>query len=373
MIRLALVGCGAVTEEEHLPALRGLRDVEVVAVADPDAERLNQVADRFRIPGRYPDVDALLGDARIDAVAICVPAKIHREVTLPVLAAGKHVLIEKPPGLSLDDADAIIEQAGRSSAKTMVGYHMRWHRLVRQARAVVVSGVLGPLESIRVVWYGPRDDVALPPWRLRRELGGGALVETAIDHFDLVRFLLRTEVEEIFAMSRPGRRDDEAAVISAKLANGLLASAAFSERTPEDIEIEICGMAGRLRVSCARAEGLAFYPAGDNPASPRARMRRIPEVLKAVPQGLFNLWSGGDFRTSYRSQWRHFIDAIKNGTPVECTLKDGRAALQIALAAVESVLRRGPVLVREAGRRVTPPASIANTTSTGSLGRSPVV
>lgn len=369
MIRLAFVGCGAVTEEEHLPALRTFRDVEVVAVADPNPERLNHLADRFRIPRRYPDVDALLGDAPIDAVGICVPAAIQRQVTLPVLAAGKHVLIEKPPGLSLDDVDAMI--AGRGSAKTMVGYHMRWHRLVRRARAVVESGILGPLESIRVVWYGPRDDVALPPWRLHRHLGGGALVETAIDHFDLLRFLLGTEVEEIFALSRPGRRDDEAAVISATLANGLLASAVFSERTPEDIEIEICGMAGRLRVSCARAEGLALYPAGDNPASPRARLRRIPEVLKAVPQGLLNLWSGGDFRTSYCAQWRHFIDAIKNDTRVECTLEDGRAALQIALAAVESVARRRPVLVRHAGPSVMPTTPTAGAMPTGHGGYPP--
>ncbi len=354
MIRLAFVGCGAVTEEEHLPAIQAFRDVQVVAVADPNPERLHHVADRFRIPQRYKDVDALLDDPGIDAVGICVPATIQRQVILPVLAAGKHVLVEKPPGLSLDDVDQMITHARRSPGKTMVGYHMRWHRLVRQARAVIASGVLGPLESIRVVWYGLRDDTNLPLWRERRDLGGGALVETAVDHFDLWHFLLQTEVEEIFALSRSGRRDDEAAVVSAVLANGIFASAVFSERTTDDIEVEVCGLAGRLRVSCARVEGLAFYPAGANPASPRARLRRIPEVLAALPQGLVNLWGGGDFKTSYRHQWRHFVDAIESDIPVGCTLEDGRAALQTALAAVESAAGRRPVRLRHASRTITP-------------------
>ncbi len=336
MIRLALVGCGAVAEEEHLPAIQGLRDVEVVAVADPNPVRLHRVGDRFKIRGRYPDVTTLLEHDGIDAVGICVPAGAHREVILPVLAAGKHVLIEKPPGLSLSDLDEAIALARRSRGKAMVGYHMRWHRLVRQARAFIATGALGRLESIRVVWYGPRDDTDLPAWRERRQLGGGALLETALDHFDLWRFLLGTEVDEVFAFSRSGRREDEVAVVSATLANGVLASAVFSERTPEDIEIEVCGLKGRLRVSCARVEGLAFYPAGSNPASLSARLRRIPEILSALPQGIANLRSGGDFKASYQSQWRHFFDAIAHDLPIECTLEDGRAALQTSLAALES-------------------------------------
>ncbi len=354
MIRLAFVGAGAVVEEEHLPAVQGLRGLRVVAVADPDPVRLERVAGRFRIPQRFRDVDALLAGSEVDAVAVCVPASVHRQVALPALAAGKHVLLEKPPCLSLDDVDAMIAAAQRTRAKVMVGYHMRWHRLVRRAAALLRSNVVGPLESVRVVWYGPRDDVNLPPWRARRDLGGGALVETAVDHFDLLRFLIGAEIEEIFALSRSGRRDDEAAVVSAVFANGVLGSAAFSERTTEDIEFEVCGLAGRLRVCCARAEGLALYASGTNPASPGSRLRRLPDVLAALPRGLANLRTGGDFKVSYRQEWRHFVDAITNDTPVGCTLQDGRAALQTALAAVQSAVEHRPVRLAGAARAIAP-------------------
>jgi myo-inositol 2-dehydrogenase/D-chiro-inositol 1-dehydrogenase len=233
----------------------------------------------------------------------------------------------------------------------MVGYHMRWHRMVRQARALLDQGVLGPLESVRMIWYGPRDDRDLPEWRARRELGGGALIETGVDHFDLWRHLVGADVDEIFARSRSGRRDDEAAVVSAVFDNGVLGSAVFSERTTEDIEFEVCGAAGRLRVSCNRVEGLALHPAGSDPASPRARLRRIPEILRLLPTALRNLRQGGDFKTSYRTQWEHFLGAIRTGGPVGCTLADGRAALQTALAAVESAASGHPVRLSAATRR----------------------
>jgi len=215
--------------------------------------------------------------------------------------------------------------------------------MVREAHAIIESGVLGPIESIRMVWYGPRDDIALPAWRARRELGGGALIETGVDHFDLWRFLLGREVAEIFARSRSGRRDDEAAVVSVVFDNGVLGSAVFSERTTEDIEFEVCGAAGRLRVSCNRVEGLSLYPLGVDPASLRARIRRVPELLRLLPTGLGNLRRGGEFRTSYRDEWQHFVNAIKTGGPVGCSLEDGRAALQTALAAVESAVTGRPV------------------------------
>ena len=354
MIRLAFVGCGAVTEEEHLPALAGLDGIQTVAAVDPDPRRLQHVADHFQIRARYRDVESLLSASDIDAVAVCIPATVHAAAVVPVLEAGKHLFVEKPPGLSLDDVDRMIDAARSRPVKALVGYHMRWHRLVRQARGIIASGALGAIESVRLVWYGPRDDQYLPPWRERRDLGGGALVETAVDHFDLLRYLLGTEVDEIFALSRPGRREDENAVVSGVLANGILVSAVFSERTTGDIEVEVCGSEARLRVSCERFEGLALYPNGSSPGSVRSRLKRLPQIARVLPSGLMNLRQGGDFKVSYREQWRHFRDAIQRDLPVECTLEDGRAALQIALAAAESATVGRPVQIGRASRKMVP-------------------
>ena len=108
-LRFGLIGCGRVTETLHLPALKQLDDADVVALADISGDRLNKVADLFHIPDRYPDYQCLLADCSIDAVAVCVPARFHVDVALAALEAGKHLFIEKPLALGLDECDRLIE------------------------------------------------------------------------------------------------------------------------------------------------------------------------------------------------------------------------------------------------------------------------
>src|SRR5262249_36826400 len=155
------------------------------------------------------------------------------------LTAGKHVLIEKPLALCLEDCDRLLQASRQSQGRCLMGFHMRWHRLIRTARDLVAGDLLGPLESIRCVWNSPRSDRNGPARRQRRATGGGALVELGVYQFDLWRFLLGSEVEEVHARVRHGTREDEAAVVSGRLANGVLASAAASERTSHEVEVEI--------------------------------------------------------------------------------------------------------------------------------------
>lgn len=354
-LKLGVIGCGQVAEHKHLIVLQHLPNVEVVAAADLDPGRLQLVADRFHIARRYTDYDALLDNPEVEAVAVCVPAQFHAEVALAVMKAKRHLFIEKPLALSLDDCDRLIEGARHTPVKIMVGFHMRWHRLVRQARALIQQGALGDLESLHAVWNSPiRYDGSLPAWRYQRSQGGGALVEIAVHHFDLWRFLLQSEVTEIFAMTRFEQQVDETATVSARMANSVLATGFFSERTGHDSEVYLYGRAGRLRVSCLRFDGLEFFPAASVPGGLQTRLRQLAHLLKELPHGIFNRLPGGEYIASYQAQWRHFIESIRNDTPVECTLEDGRRALQVVLAAVESASRGRPVEVSQASRHIIP-------------------
>ncbi|MGH9928814.1 MAG: Gfo/Idh/MocA family protein [Pyrinomonadaceae bacterium] len=354
-LKLGLIGCGQVTEHKHLLVLERLAGAEVVALADTDSERLRHVADRYHITNRYPDYRALLENPAIEAVAVCVPPQLHAAVAIAVMKANKHLLIEKPLALRSADCDRLLENAQSCQTKIMVGFHMRWHRLIQQARAMIQQGVLGTIESIRTVWNSPiRYDGSLPAWRYDRVSGGGALVEIAVHHFDLWRFLLQSEVEEVFAFSRYENRVDETATVTARLSDSVLASAVFSERTSHDIEVEIYGRNGRLRVSCLRFDGLEFYPASSVPGGIRTRIRNLAHGLKEAPHGVLNRLPGGEYMDSYRRQWQHFIDAVQNNKPVECTLEDGRRAVQIALSATESASYGRAVKVDQAPGNVAP-------------------
>jgi myo-inositol 2-dehydrogenase/D-chiro-inositol 1-dehydrogenase len=319
-----------------------LPDAHVVAVADVDSNRLEQVADRFQIAERSTDFRSVLDNPAIDAVGVCVPVRLHVEVALAALEAGKHLFIEKPLALDLAEIDRLIEKAAGSSCKVIVGFNLRRHRLLREAREIIRSGSLGRLELIRSTLTSNHQKV--PDWRARRESGGGALIEMAVHHFDLWRFLLQTEVDEVFAFSRSSEWDDETATVTARMADGMIAVAELCERTSNNNTVEVNGRAGRVRVDCYKFDGLEYSPAANVPGGMRARLSRIAYALRELPPAVLKR-RGGDYVATYGQEWQHFIDSINDDTPVECTLEDGRRATQILLASLESAARGQPVKV----------------------------
>lgn len=344
------------TETRHLPALRATRGAQVVALADTDAERLERVASRFRIAGRFADCEEMLRGAELDAVAVCVPPRVHSAVALAALEAGKHLFIEKPLALSLRDCDLMIERAAATDStnvtkttKAMVGFNMRWHALVREARACVARGELGRVKLVRTaLTSGVRKGSDFPAWRARREEGGGAGFELGVHHFDLARFLLGSEADEVFA----DWTDDETATVALRMSDGAQVLSAFCEGTVESHEIEIFGERGRLRVSCYRSDGLERFGAGDYAGSVGVRLRGLARTARSLPRMLARARRGGEYVSTYAAEWRHFVAAINEDARVESTLEDGRRALEIALAADESSrLRRAVKLGGEAERR----------------------
>jgi predicted dehydrogenase len=319
----------------HLPALRRVPGVEVVALADTDSARLERVAQKFGVAVRYTDYRELIERGEIDAVAVCVPPRLHTEIALASLEADKHTFIEKPLALRLEECDLLQERAGaRSALKVMVGFNLRWHRLLRAAVEIIRQGKLGDIKLVRTVLTSGvrlREDFA--DWRKLKQSGGGALFELGVHHFDLLRFLFEREVKEVYASSLS---EDETAIIAARMHGDIQILSAFSEGTGENHEIEIYGERGWLRVSCYRADGLEEYGATEYSGAIGTRLRGLARTLFEVPRIVGQLRRGGDYVNSYTEEWRHFIGAITRDEPVACSLDDGRRALEIALAAWEA-------------------------------------
>ena len=354
-VKLGIIGCGNVTRKRHLPAIQSLSDLQLVALADIDVSRLDQAGDRYGIQRRYSDYHDLLQDQDIEAVAVCAPLELHVEMALAALDAGKHVLIEKPLAPSLDQADELIERAEGSPCKVMVGYNLRWHRLVRQAREMIRQGKLGQTElAVAVFTAGTHYKNDVLEWKKRRALGGGVLMEFATHYFDLWRFLLQTEVEEVFAATRSNGWDDVTGTLSASLSDGALATVYFSEWTSERNEVHIYGQAGSLHLSLYRFDGLEFVPLFTAPGQIGHRLSRAANSIRHIPRALAHFRSGGEYYASFIEEWRHFARAIRDDVPVGCTLHDGRCALQIALAATKSASTGQPVSVKAAPSRIVP-------------------
>jgi predicted dehydrogenase len=366
-LRVGFVGCGRVTQSLHLPGFRRLADWQVIAAADSDPGRLDATTNRFAIPRCYTDYRALLDDPEVDVVAVCVPPRLHAEVALAALAASKHVFIEKPLAVSLDECDQLLEHAARSPRKVMVGFNLRWHRLIRRAREMIRHGALGELELIRTTFTtGGRLRMDSPGWSTWREQGGGVLIDLGVHHFDLWRYLTGAEVEEISAMSHSRDTDDQSGVVTARMDNGLLVTSVFSDQTTESNELEICGRKGSIRVSCYRFDGLEFIRAPGLSGSLQNLPARISATLREIPGAIARASRGGDFHSTYEAEWRTFADSIRNDTPVECTLEDGWRAVQVSLAAMASASESRPVHVSQAPRKSVAVPSGPSTGNSGS-------
>src|SRR5579862_538281 len=344
-LKLGVIGCGQATMGSHLPALAHLAEIEVVALADTDPVALARAAQFAGGPRTYQDYRKLLDDAGVEAVAVCVPAPFHAEVSLAVLDAGKHLFLEKPLALTLDDADRLVRAAAASRYKSMLGFNLRWHRLTQRARDVIRQGTLGPPQIIATQLTSFHDTI--PEWRKHRASGGGVFFEQAVHHFDLWSFLVERPIEEISATTRSGQWEDEYASVTASIAGGIIANGSFAVHTGKTNEVEVFGREGSLSYSFYRFDSFRCTR-GDAPTD--GIRPRIDETLRALgeaPEGFWQLRNGGDFIASFQSEWRHFHDAIRNGSPAECTFEDGRRALLAVLAAVKSATLGRPVKLAE--------------------------
>ncbi len=352
-LRLALIGCGRVVEQCHLPALQALTGITLVAVADTDSGRLNKVADRFGVRRRYGDYRAMLNDRGVDVVAVCAPPQFHPEMGLAVLDAGKHLFLEKPMALTLSDADRLVDRAAGVTGKAMAGFNLRWHRLVRQAQTIIAGGHLGAVVTMHTVFTSA---TAFPAqgsnWRRRHDLGGGVLFDLGIHHFDLWRFLMQCEVEELFAQRRCDERGAEYVMVSAIMANGVLVTSSFSHGVSDINEMEISGTKGRLSLSCYRFDSLRVCPNAAPSGAVRSWLSGAIGALRNAPQAAGQLLHGGDIIASYRAEWRHFIKAIRNDAPAQCGFEDARSALRVTLAAAESASLGQQVRITQSGEAV---------------------
>ena len=137
-IPVGLIGCGG-RGRGHVRALQSLADVELVAICDPVAANREQVGDEWGIEHRYADAEAMLDADELAAAIVATPAHLNAEAALPCLERGIDTLLEKPPGMSLDQTRALKEAAEASGARGMVGWNRRFDSLVRQVHKEIVA------------------------------------------------------------------------------------------------------------------------------------------------------------------------------------------------------------------------------------------
>lgn len=330
-VKIGLLGCGRIAQYFHLKVLSRLPNVELAALADASPELLKSA--HARVPGAktFTDYRELLASGGVDAVVNCLPTGLHAASAIAAFDAGKHVYLEKPIAITVDEGAAVRDAWRRSGKIGMVGFNFRCHPLHRRAKAMVKAGAVGNVIAARSIFCAAAHD--LPNWKKQRSTGGGVLLDLFSHHADLARFLFDAEITSVTAQTRSVKSEDDTASVELKLERpgGEFGMHCFHSLTTSDIDqIEILGDGGTL-VLDRYAGTLEVRPPG-RPSS------KGPAAVKGVLEGFKAGWRvlRPASEPSYREALGEFSHAICGGEPISVNMDDGYRCLCVVQAAEES-------------------------------------
>jgi len=186
-LRLGIIGAGAIVEKKHLQALAEVPEIAVVGLCRRDPQKLQQIADRFRVAKRYTDYRELLEEKDIDAVLIATGPEAQPKIVMDAAAAHKHIFAEKPMAETSAQALQMADAIRTAGVQFQIGFNKRFYYGYRQAKKLVQRGELGRLSGINArFWFQPG----------RRD----AMLHNGIHFLDLVPFFMGP-VREVFARS----------------------------------------------------------------------------------------------------------------------------------------------------------------------------
>jgi predicted dehydrogenase len=339
--RVGVIGCGALACWSHLKALRALPGAALVGGADPDP-RARARAARLVDGAVHERPEDLLARDDVDAVVISSPPATHAALAIAAARSGRHLYVEKPLATTADDAAGVVRAAANAGIIAAVGFNYRWHPAHERGRRWLLEGRIGPVRAVQTVFCEPVG-AAMPDWKKHRHSGGGALLDLASHHIDLVRWFLGGEVASVRATIGARRTDDDTALLHMTTADGVDVDTFVSFCAGPVDRLLFIGERGTLLVDRHRAA-----PVVHRSLTRRYGVRRRPSLPTAA-EAL--LWARRLVQPSYQPSFRRSLAAFigrVNGAAVNLpTLDDGAASLAVVLAA-EASAREGRAI--EPGR-----------------------
>lgn len=336
-INVGLMGCGRIARLVHMNTLKGMRGVRLLAVSDAD-EKCRDDAGRAA-PGAkiFSDYRELLGYKDIDAVIICLPNSLHAEAAAEAFREGKHVYLEKPLARNTEEGERVIKTWKKSGMKGMIGFNLRFNPLYQALKNRIRSGIIGNINCVRTVFTSASR--SLPEWKRSRESGGGVPLDLASHHADLVRYLLDTEIAEVYGRIESRVSEHDNASVSMRTKNGLDVQSYFSLNSIDEDKIEIYGTLGKLTADRYHSLNVELV---SSESHEHGRIGRLKDYLSSIPASpvLKDRILGTGREPSFERALGHFASSILEGAPTSPDLADGFASL-CAIEAVEESARTG--------------------------------
>ena len=341
-IKVGFIGAGRISDLHAIEYMQNAK-AEITAVCDADGGIAHRQAQRWGVPRQrvFTDYSDLLACDEVNLVEILLPHHLHHPATLAAAAAGKHISVQKPMALNLEQADDMIAAARRARVTLRVFENFLFYPPVMKAKALVDAGAIGDPLTIRIKSnFGvSRTAWAIPPaaqaWRLDpAKNGGGPIVFDDGHHKFALAWHFMGMPREVHAWIdhteiAPGKFIDSPAIISWKFSGGRYGNleAVYSR----ELEIDTVHYAQDDRLEITGTRGVLWISRGHGKISDQP-----PVMLYADGEmrGFSNLASG--WEASFVESTRHHIDALLAGATPVLTGEQGREILRFALAAQES-------------------------------------
>jgi myo-inositol 2-dehydrogenase/D-chiro-inositol 1-dehydrogenase len=333
MLNVGLIGAGRIGRLHAQHLAHRLPRARLVMIADVAEDAARSCAVDNGVPLHASDYRMVLDNRDVDAILICSATDTHARIIEDGAAARKHVFCEKPIDLSLTRIDAAIAAVKRARVTLQVGFNRRFDANYRRARRAIERGEIGRPWRVHLISRDP----APPPAAYIRS-SGGLFLDMTIHDFDMARFLISAEIEEVFSSSGVlvdeaigGLGDVDTAVTVLKFANGVIGT----------IDNSRCAVYGYdQRVEILGSEGMLVT---DNNFAATAVLSDRRSVHRDLPLHLFE----ERYTQSYLDEMAAFVDCVLDGTLPPVTGDDARAAVVLGLAAQRSSRENRAVGVAE--------------------------
>jgi UDP-N-acetyl-2-amino-2-deoxyglucuronate dehydrogenase len=332
MIRFALIGCGRIARRHaDLLGTGQIPGAELVAVCDIEPNRVTAFAEKYRVPG-FRSISELLAHSSIDAVAVLTPSGIHADHAIQVARSGRHVIVEKPMALTLEDADRMIEAAQTARVHLFVVKQNRFNVPVVKAREALDAGRFGKLVlgTVRVRWCRDQAYYDQDKWRGTWAHDGGVIANQASHHVDMLGWFMGP-VESVQAYSACALARIEAedtCVATLRFRNGALGVVEATGATrPKDLEgsLSVLGSGGSVEIGGFAVNKVRHWQFVNSLAADS-------EVMEKFSVNPPNVYGFG-----HQAYYEHVVSVLNGQAEPLVDGAEGRTSLELVCALYEAM------------------------------------
>jgi UDP-N-acetyl-2-amino-2-deoxyglucuronate dehydrogenase len=325
-IRIAVVGCGRVAQNHFTAIAQHAENLELAAVCDVEALRLNQHAAGHQAAG-YSRYEDLLRESGCDLVSLCTPSGLHAQQTIQAARCGKHVMTEKPMATRWQDGLDMVRACDEAGVRLFVVKQNRRNATLQLLKRAVTEKRFGKIYMVHlnVFWQRPQEYYDSAPWRGTWEMDGGAFMNQASHYVDLLEWLIGP-IADVQAMTATLARDievEDSGVLNVRWRNGALGSMAVTMLAyPQNLEgsITILGEKGTVRVGGVAVNDIRIWDFAE-PVEYDARVREAGYETTSV------------YGFGHPLYFKNVIDVLRGKAEPDTDGREGLKALEVLIAA----------------------------------------